>query len=205
MTGARLRTDSRRTVPPRPRAGDCQPGSPTFSNPCMEQVFREMKSLLETRSVFHRTDESIQGHVFEWADIKMEPVALDEITIEENGRKFSVRTECRCVCGKVFQAVRVAIPQVIREVTPGCSSDCQRAKCGAERKITGHIVPKLRFYLSSTVKLRPDVRKEKIDCGKKEAAQACDSKACFFQLNRQLNWPLLQHSVFQGGKLEAGD
>jgi succinate dehydrogenase/fumarate reductase-like Fe-S protein len=44
--------------------------------------------------------------------------ALQEIIVEENGKKLAVRTECRGVCGKVFQAVRVAIPQVIREVWP---------------------------------------------------------------------------------------
>lgn len=30
----------------------------------VEQVFREMKSVLETRPVFHQTDEAIRGHVF---------------------------------------------------------------------------------------------------------------------------------------------
>ncbi len=105
----------------------------------VERVFREMKSVLETRPIFHQTDEAIRGHVlcsflalllrrelqdrlekaghiFEWADIKRDLEALQEIAIEENGRKLSVRTDCRGVCGKVFQAVRVAIPQVIREM-----------------------------------------------------------------------------------------
>jgi len=107
----------------------------------VEQVFRDMKSLLETRPIFHQTDEAIRGHVFcsflalllrkelqdrlekaghtlEWSDIKRDLEALQEIAIEENGRRLAVRTECRGVCGKVFQAVRVAIPQVIREMSP---------------------------------------------------------------------------------------
>jgi len=107
----------------------------------VERVFREMKSVLETRPIFHQTDEAIRGHVFcsflalllmkelrdrleraghafEWSDIKRDLDALQEITVEESGKTLAVRTECRGVCGKVFQAVRVAIPQVIREVSP---------------------------------------------------------------------------------------
>ena len=72
----------------------------------VEQAFRDMKSVLETRPVFHQTDETIRGHVFcsflalvlrkeldsrlekaghslEWADIKQDLEALQEITIEE--------------------------------------------------------------------------------------------------------------------------
>ena len=83
----------------------------------VEQVFRDMKSLLETRPIFHQADEAIRGHVFcsflalllkkelyrrlektgylyEWLDIKQDLEALQEVTIEENGRKLAVRTEC---------------------------------------------------------------------------------------------------------------
>ena len=105
----------------------------------VEQVFRDMKSVLDTRPIFHQRDETIRGHVFcsflalvlikelyrrlekaghdfEWADIKQDLSALQEITIEDNGRKLAVRSECKGVCGKVFQAVGVAIPLTIREV-----------------------------------------------------------------------------------------
>jgi len=30
----------------------------------VEQVFREVKSILETRPVFHKSDEAIRGHIF---------------------------------------------------------------------------------------------------------------------------------------------
>jgi hypothetical protein len=43
--------------------------------------------------------------------------ALQEITIEDNGRKLAMRTKCKGICGKVFQAVGVAIPLTIREVS----------------------------------------------------------------------------------------
>jgi transposase len=104
----------------------------------VEQAFRHMKSVLETRPVFHQTDETIRGHVFcsflalvlrkeldsrlekaghsfEWIDIKQDLEALQEITIEEQDKTLAVRTECIGTCGKIFQAVGVAIPPTIRE------------------------------------------------------------------------------------------
>jgi transposase len=105
----------------------------------VEQVFRDMKSVLNTRPIFHQLDETIRGHVFcsflalvirkeldrrlekaghcfEWADIKQDLNALQEITIEDRGKTLIIRSECLGTCGKVFQAVGVAIPPTIREV-----------------------------------------------------------------------------------------
>jgi transposase len=105
----------------------------------VEQAFRDMKSVLETRPVFHQTDETIRGHVFcsflalvlrkeldsrlekaghsfEWTDIKQDLEALQEITIAEQNETLAVRTECVGTCGKIFQAVGVAIPPAIREL-----------------------------------------------------------------------------------------
>jgi transposase len=105
----------------------------------VEQVFREVKSVLETRPVFHKCDETIRGHVFcsflalvlrkeldrrldqaghcfEWADIKQDLKSLQEIVIEEQSKSLVVRTECKGTCGKVFQSVGVAIPPTIREI-----------------------------------------------------------------------------------------
>jgi transposase len=105
----------------------------------VEQAFRDIKSVLETRPVFHQTDETIRGHVFcsflalvlrkeldsrlekvghslEWADIKQDLEALQEVTIEEQKKRLAVRTECMGTCGKIFQAVGVAIPPTIREL-----------------------------------------------------------------------------------------
>jgi len=105
----------------------------------VEQVFRDMKSVLDTRPIFHQRDETIRGHVFcsflalvlrkeldrrlekagycfEWADIKQDLKALQEITIEDQGKTLIIRSECLGTCGKVFQAVGVAIPPTIREV-----------------------------------------------------------------------------------------
>lgn len=106
----------------------------------VEQVFRDVKSVLETRPVFHQTDETIRGHVFcsllalvlrkeldsrlekaghsfEWADIKQDLEAMQEVTIKDQDKTLAVRTECMDACGKIFQAVGVAIPPTIREVS----------------------------------------------------------------------------------------
>ena len=105
----------------------------------VEHVFRDMKSILDTRPIFHKRDETIRGHVFcsflalvlrkeldrrlekaghcfEWADIKQDLKALQEITIEDNGKTLAVRSECIGACGKVFQAVGIATPPTIREI-----------------------------------------------------------------------------------------
>jgi len=105
----------------------------------VEQIFRDMKTILETRPIYHQIDETIRGHVFcsflalmlrkeldrrldkaglsfEWSDIKQDLKALQEIMIEENGKTLALRTECLGLCGKIFQAVGVAIPPTIREV-----------------------------------------------------------------------------------------
>jgi len=105
----------------------------------VEHTFRDMKSVIDTRPIFHKRDETIRGHVFcsflalalkkelgdklashglqlEWAEIKQDLKALQEVTLEENGSTLVVRTECQGVCGKVFKAVGVAVPPTIRVV-----------------------------------------------------------------------------------------
>jgi len=106
----------------------------------VEHTFRDMKSVIDTRPVYHKLDETIRGHVFcsflalalkkelddrlvsqglqyEWADIKQDLKALQETILEENGVKLAVRTECQGNCGKVFKAVGVALPPTIRVVS----------------------------------------------------------------------------------------
>ena len=105
----------------------------------VERVFRDVKSLLETRPIYHQRDENIRGHVFcsflalvlrkelerrlnnaghvfEWADIKHDLKALQMVTIEEKGTCFNIRSQCKGNCGIIFQAVKVALPPSIREV-----------------------------------------------------------------------------------------
>ncbi len=55
------------------------------------------------------------GHRFEWAEIKQDLKALQRVTIEEDGRRLSVRSRSQGVCGKVFQTVGVAMPATIQD------------------------------------------------------------------------------------------
>ena len=105
----------------------------------VERVFRDVKSMLETRPVFHQRDDTIRGHVFcsflalvlrkelerhlekaghifEWSHIKQDLQALQETHIEENGTQLAIRSRAEGVCGKVFQAVGMAMPPTIREI-----------------------------------------------------------------------------------------
>ena len=104
----------------------------------VERVFRDVKTMLHTRPVYHQKDENIRGHVFcsflalvlrkelerrlnaaghvfEWSDIKQDLKALQQITVQENGKRLAIRSECKGVCGKVFQSVGVALPPTIKE------------------------------------------------------------------------------------------
>lgn len=105
----------------------------------VERVFRDVKSLLTTRPIFHQCDETIRGHVFcsflalvlrkelqncleksgydfEWYHIKQDLKALQRVEIAENGHRFAIRTQSQGVCGKIFQAVGVAMPPTIKEL-----------------------------------------------------------------------------------------
>ena len=105
----------------------------------VERVFRDVKSMLETRPIFHQRDDTIRGHVFcsflalvlrkeleghlekaghifEWSHIKQDLQALQETHIEENGNQLAIRSKAEGVCGKVFQAVGVAMPPTVREI-----------------------------------------------------------------------------------------
>jgi len=103
----------------------------------VEAIFRSMKSILETRPIYHREDETIRGHVFcsflalvlrqalerrleergwtlEWADIVRDLDHLQETTITVHERDYVVRSAIKGTLGKVFQAASVAIPPAVR-------------------------------------------------------------------------------------------
>jgi len=108
----------------------------------VEDIFRTMKSVLETRPIYHRRDETIRGHVFcsflalklrmalqerlvakghqhiEWSDVIRDLDRLDEVEIIQGEKRFILRTETTGVCGKVFQAVGVALPPTLRHLPP---------------------------------------------------------------------------------------
>jgi transposase len=103
----------------------------------VEDIFRSMKSLLETRPIYHKCDETIRGHVFcsflalllrkelqdrverhgwslEWADIIRDLDRFQEVEITLQGKNFIVRTETKATIGKVFQSCGVALPPILR-------------------------------------------------------------------------------------------
>lgn len=105
----------------------------------VEDVIRDFKCVLESRPVYHQRNEAIRGHMFcsflglvlkkeldrrlssaghsfEWDDIRRDLEALQETVIEEGGKQLVIRSQCLGVCGKVFQAVGVALPPTIREM-----------------------------------------------------------------------------------------
>ena len=104
----------------------------------VESIFRSAKSLLETRPIYHKVDDTIRGHVFcsflalvlrkeletrlekqgqklEWADINRDLRGLQEVEVEMNGKKLYLRTDLRGVCHTVLQAAGVAAPPTVRE------------------------------------------------------------------------------------------
>jgi len=103
----------------------------------VEAVFRSMKSLLATRPIYHKCDETIRGHVFcsflalmlrkelqdhieakgwhvEWADLIGDLNDLLEIEIRVEGKGYIVRNETKGTIGKAAHAVGVALPPVLR-------------------------------------------------------------------------------------------
>jgi transposase len=107
----------------------------------VEHWFRSCKSLLQTRPIYHRCDETIRGHVFcsflalvlrqelqsrleerghelEWADVIGDLDRLQMVEVEQEGKRFLLRSEVQGSCGKVFQAVGVAVPPTVQQVSP---------------------------------------------------------------------------------------
>jgi hypothetical protein len=103
----------------------------------VEQAFRAVKSVLETRPIYHKCDDTIRGHVFcsflalmlmkelfsrleaagkiyEWEDIKRDLTALREVEIVMDKDRYFLRTELRGCCFDVLQAAGVAVPVTLR-------------------------------------------------------------------------------------------
>jgi transposase len=103
----------------------------------VEQAFRTMKSVLNTRPIFHKRTETIRGHVFcsflalilmkelrtrlamkgwkiEWDRLIRDLDHLKEIEVSAVGKDVIIRTELRGDTGKVFQAAGVAVPSTVK-------------------------------------------------------------------------------------------
>lgn len=108
----------------------------------VEQSFRSVKSVLETRPIYHKCDETIRGHVFcsflalmllkellgrieqrgwdvEWERLRDDLDSLEEITIHTAGRSFVVRSAVEGAAGKAIQAAGVALGPAVRLLDDG--------------------------------------------------------------------------------------
>ena len=95
------------------------------------------KSVLETRPIYHKCDETIRGHVFccflalvllkellgrmaprgwqvEWDRLKADLEAVEDITVHNAGRTFVIRSRTRGDAGKALQAAGVALGPTVR-------------------------------------------------------------------------------------------
>ncbi len=108
----------------------------------VEEMFRTVKTLLETRPIFHKCDETIRGHVFcsflalllrkelqdrleaqgdkfEWAELLRDLEALQYTEVESQGKRFLLRSDLEGTCAAVFRAVGVAIPPSVQRIEQG--------------------------------------------------------------------------------------
>ena len=105
----------------------------------VEEMFRTVKTLLETRPIFHKCDETIRGHVFcsflalllrkelqdrlaaqgekfEWAEVLRDLTALQYTEVESQGKRFQLRNDLARTTSVVFRAVGVAIPPSVQRL-----------------------------------------------------------------------------------------
>jgi hypothetical protein len=105
----------------------------------VEEMFRTVKTLLETRPIFHKCDETIRGHVFcsflalllrkelqdrleaqgdkfEWAELLGDLQALQYTEVESQGKRFLLRSDLEATTAAVFRAAGVAIPSSVQKI-----------------------------------------------------------------------------------------
>lgn len=103
----------------------------------VEAAFRSLKSVLETRPIYHKRDETIRGHVFcsflalrllkdlqqkmeargwrlEWGRLRGDLDELQEFTVRTPGKTFVIRSQTLGDAGKALQAVGVALGPTVR-------------------------------------------------------------------------------------------
>jgi hypothetical protein len=104
----------------------------------VEDLFRTTKSILETRPIYHKCDQTIRGHVFcsflalllrraleqrlvekkqtwEWAEILRGLDNLQEVEAVFQGKHFILRSQLQGQAHKAFLAAGVALPPTLRE------------------------------------------------------------------------------------------
>ena len=106
----------------------------------VEDTFRTAKSILETRPIDHKRDETIRGHVFcsylalvlkwelekrmeekkldwEWADVIRGLDNLQEVEAEFQGHRFAFRSQITGNASEALRGAGVAAPPTLREIS----------------------------------------------------------------------------------------
>jgi hypothetical protein len=132
----------------------------------VEQIFRTAKSILETRPIFHQCDAAIAGHIFcsflalilrkelderlaaagldpEWGDVVRALDRVEEVAVNQQAKRFLLRSEAPGCAASVFGAVGVALPPLVRQL-PAAQAPPEpaayprkrrgRPRCGATRR-----------------------------------------------------------------------
>jgi hypothetical protein len=103
----------------------------------VERLIRDTKTLVRTRPIYHKLDETIRGHVFcsflalvllreldrcleaagvraEWNDVLRDLKALQRLELQELDKRLWVRSQVQGCCAQVFSAVGLALPPVLQ-------------------------------------------------------------------------------------------
>jgi hypothetical protein len=106
----------------------------------VEDTFRTAKSILETRPIYHKRDETIRGHVFcsflalvlkwelekrmeekklewEWADVIRGLDNLQEVEAEFQDHRFVFRSQITGDASEALRGAGVAAPPTLREIS----------------------------------------------------------------------------------------
>src|SRR5271165_3122299 len=106
----------------------------------VERTFRTTKSLLETRPIYHKLDETIRGHVAcsflalvlkkeledrlapgagagaSWPAVMADLDSLTETEVEQDGKRFLLRSAPRPAASLALAALGVALPPTLRQI-----------------------------------------------------------------------------------------
>ncbi len=105
----------------------------------VEDTFRTAKSILDTRPIYHKCDETIRGHVFcsflalclkreleirlddkdldaEWSEVIRGLDNLQQVEVLLQGSRFLLRSEIKGHASQAIRAAEVAMPPVLQEV-----------------------------------------------------------------------------------------
>ena len=126
----------------------------------IEAIFRTAKAILETRPIYHQCDAAIAGHLFcsflalvlrkelderlaaagadpEWGDIVRDLDRLEEVAVEQAGKRFLLRTGTVGCAGTVLKAVGIAPPPLVRQLPmekPPPEPEAPRKRVGRPRR-----------------------------------------------------------------------